>query len=101
MSASAHSGPKDSTVIGTKISLIASSLYFATLHADDCVATNPAETDEIAAYDGAIVSTIVTSKRSQLLADHGIKVLPSGRLRSVLVNPDGSLTVGISARQQS
>ena len=49
MSASAHIGPKDSIAIGTKIWLMASSLYFANLRADDCSATNPAETDEIAA----------------------------------------------------
>ena len=45
----AHIGPKDSIALGTKIWLMASSLYFATLRGDDCSATNPAETDEIAA----------------------------------------------------
>ena len=63
---------------------MASSLYFANLRADDCSATNPAETDEIAAQEGAIVSAIVTSQITYLPADHGIKVQPSGRLPSVL-----------------
>ena len=49
VSASAHMGPKDSIAIGTNIRLMASSLYFANLRADDCSATNPAETDKIAA----------------------------------------------------
>ena len=49
VSAFAHIGPKDSIAINTKIQLMASSLYFANLRADDCSATNPAETDEIAA----------------------------------------------------
>ena len=71
------------------------------MHADDCLATNPAETDEIAAWEGAIVSVIVTSQRTHLPADHGTKMLPFGRLPSVLVNPVGSLTAGISARQQA
>ena len=49
MSASTHIEPKDSIAIGTKIWLMASSLYFANLRADDCSAINLAETDEIAA----------------------------------------------------
>ena len=50
MSASAHTGPKDSIAISTKkLLLMASSLYFANLRADNCSATKPAETDEIAA----------------------------------------------------
>ena len=49
VSASAHIGPKDSIVIGTKILLMANLLNFANLRANDCSATNPAETDEIAA----------------------------------------------------
>ena len=49
VSASAHMEPKDSIAIGTKIRLMASSLYFTNLRADDCSATNPAETDKIAA----------------------------------------------------
>ena len=48
VSASLHIGPKDSIAIGTKIWLMASSLYFAKLHADDCSATNSTATDEIA-----------------------------------------------------
>ena len=80
---------------------MANLLYFANLRADDCSATNPAETDEIAALEGAIVSVIVTSQINNLPADHGTKVLPSGRLPSVLVNPVGSLTAGISARKQA
>ena len=48
-----------------------------------------------------IVSAIETSQRIPLPADHGTKVLPSGRLPSVLVNPVGSLTAGISTRQQT
>ena len=71
------------------------------MRADDCSATNPAETDEIATKEGAIVSAIVTSQITHLPADYGTKVLPSGRLPSVLVNPVGSLTAGISARQQA
>ena len=39
VSASAHLGPNDSIAIGTKILLMASSLYFANLFADDCSAT--------------------------------------------------------------
>ena len=74
---------------------MASSLYFANLRADDYSATNPAETDEIAAYEGAIVSAIVTSQITNLPAHHGTKVLPSGRLPSILVNTVGSLTAGI------
>ena len=65
-----------------------SSLYFANLRSDDCSATNPAETNEIA----AIVSAIVTSQITHLSADNGTKVLPSGRLPSVLVSPVDSLT---------
>ena len=49
VSASAYIGPKDSIAIGTKIWLMASSLYFANLRADDCSSTILAETDEIAA----------------------------------------------------
>ena len=49
VSASALMGPKDSIAIGTKIWLMASSLYFANLRVDNCSATNLAETDEIAA----------------------------------------------------
>ena len=49
VSVSAHIGPKDSIAIDTKIWIMASSLYFANLCADDCLTTNPAETDEIAA----------------------------------------------------
>ena len=49
VSASAHIGPKNSIAIGTKIWLMASSLYFANLRADDCSATNPAETGKFAA----------------------------------------------------
>ena len=46
-----------------------------------------------------IVSAILTTQRTHLPADHGTKVLLSGRLPSVLVNPVGSLTAGISTRQ--
>ena len=49
VSASTHIWPKDSKAIGTKIWLMASSLYFANLRADDCSATSPAEIDENAA----------------------------------------------------
>ena len=76
---------------------MASSLYFDSLRADDCSAINPAETDEITAQEGAIVSAVVTSQ----ITHHETKVLPSGRLPSVLVNPIGSLTAGISVRQQA
>ena len=49
VSASAHIGLKDSIAIGSKIWLMASSLYFANLRANDCSATNPEETDAIIA----------------------------------------------------
>ena len=49
VSASVHIGPKDSIAIGSKIWLMANSLYFANLRADYCSVTNPAETNEIAA----------------------------------------------------
>ena len=45
---------------------MASSLYFTNLRADDCSVTKPADTDEIAALEGAIVSAIVTFQRTHL-----------------------------------
>ena len=47
------------------------------------------------------VSTIVTSQRTYLPADHGTKLLSSGRLPSVFENLIGSLTAEISARPQA
>ena len=77
---------------------MATLLYFANLLADNCSATNPAETEEIAAIEGAVVSAIVTSQKTHLPAGHGTKMLPLGHLPSFLANSVGSISATTNTR---
>ena len=93
-------GPRDSKAIGVNRFVLANSEYLVSFLSEADSAAPPACWDVMGRYDVASESTIVTSQIKLLPACQGIKVIPSGRLPSVLDSPDGSLVDGTPARDK-
>jgi len=82
--------PNVSNAKGMKVWMIERSEYLLVLLDSALTAAEPATIDESATWEGAKVSTTVTSQAKQRPRPYGIKVTPSGRLPSDLHRPLGS-----------
>src|ERR1700759_5392008 len=91
-------GPRVSQAIGIKMYERANSEYFTSFLPEALSAALPGSWDVMGRWDAAKVSATVTSHIKFFPACQGMRVIPSGRLPSVLESPDGSLEEGMQAR---
>src|SRR5260221_7802801 len=84
-------GPIVSKASGQNSYVRASAEYFSIFLLAATSVMLPGELEDCGRYEEAKVSLTVTSQVKYLPPRHGVKVMPSWRLASVLKRPDGSL----------
>src|ERR1700743_3500389 len=87
--------PRVSQAIGVNKYERANSEYLTSFLSEALYAALPGSWDVTGRWDAAKVSATVTSHNKFLPPCQGMRVIPSGRLPSVLESPDGSLEEGM------